>query len=287
MARRAANKQPRNKANSASGHSVNQAGFSTESDMSQQTQMPLQAEAPQILTSYVQPVQPQHSQHAQGSYGVPSTSMPAVQQAIQAPTFTSTPSGAYNSATQAAAMPIAPFSNVQQPMQQPIQPMQQPMQQPVQYAQNPAASPLAPILLGTYTPKIDDKGRVALPAKFRAQLGSGFVMARGQERCVYVLPMTEFQRMTTQIQRTSMSNKSARDYLRVFLSGAVDEEPDKQGRIVVPQMLRDYASLGNEIVVIGVGTRAEIWNKSAWEAYLADREQGYADIADDVLPAVM
>lgn len=287
MARRAANKQPRNKANSASGHSVNQAGFSTESDMSQQTQMPLQAEAPQILTSYVQPVQPQHSQHAQDSYGVTSTSMPAVQQAIQAPTFTSTPSGAYNSATQAAAMPIAPFSNVQQPMQQPVQPMQQPMQQPVQYAQNPAASPLAPILLGTYTPKIDDKGRVALPAKFRAQLGSGFVMARGQERCVYVLPMTEFQRMTTQIQRTSMSNKSARDYLRVFLSGAVDEEPDKQGRIVVPPMLRDYASLGNEIVVIGVGTRAEIWNKSAWEAYLADREQGYADIADDVLPAVM
>lgn len=279
MARRAANKQPRNKANSASGHSVNQAGFSTESDMSQQTQMPLQAEAPQILTSYVQPVQPQHSQHAQDSYGVPSTSMPAVQQAIQAPTFTSTPSGAYNSATQAAAMPIAPFSNVQQPVQ--------PMQQPVQYVQNPAVSPLAPILLGTYTPKIDDKGRVALPAKFRAQLGSGFVMARGQERCVYVLPMTEFQRMTTQIQRTSMSNKSARDYLRVFLSGAVDEEPDKQGRIVVPTMLRDYASLGNEIVVIGVGTRAEIWNKSAWEAYLADREQGYSDIADDVLPAVM
>ena len=279
MARRAANKQPRNEANSASGYSVNQAGFSTESDMSQQTQMPLQAEPPQIPTSYVQPVQPQYSQQAQGSYGVSSTSMPAVQQAIQAPTFTSTPSGAYNSATQAAAMPIAPFSNVQQPVQ--------PMQQPVQYVQNPAVSPLAPILLGTYTPKIDDKGRVALPAKFRAQLGSGFVMARGQERCVYVLPMTEFQRMTTQIQRTSMSNKSARDYLRVFLSGAVDEEPDKQGRIVVPTMLRDYASLGNEIVVIGVGTRAEIWNKSAWEAYLADREQGYADIADDVLPAVM
>ncbi|EIK87377.1 MULTISPECIES: division/cell wall cluster transcriptional repressor MraZ [Gardnerella] len=279
MARRAANKQPRNKANSASVHSVNQAGFSTESDMSQQTQMPLQAEPTQIPTSYVQPVQPQYSQQAQGSYGVSSTSMPAVQQAIQAPTFTSTPSGAYNSATQAAAMPIAPFSNVQQPVQ--------PMQQPVQYVQNPAVSPLAPILLGTYTPKIDDKGRVALPAKFRAQLGSGFVMARGQERCVYVLPMTEFQRMTTQIQRTSMSNKSARDYLRVFLSGAVDEEPDKQGRIVVPTMLRDYASLGNEIVVIGVGTRAEIWNKSAWEAYLADREQGYSDIADDVLPAVM
>lgn len=143
-----------------------------------------------------------------------------------------------------------------------------------------------PILLGTYSPKIDAKGRVALPAKFRSQLGNGFVMARGQERCVYVLPIQEFERITTQIQLTSMSNKSARDYLRVFLSGAIDQEPDKQGRIVVPPMLRDYANLGDEIVVIGVGTRAEIWNKSAWNNYLADKEQDYADIANDVLEAV-
>ncbi|RFT38642.1 division/cell wall cluster transcriptional repressor MraZ [Bifidobacteriaceae bacterium NR015] len=281
MARRDANKQPRNSANSSSEHSINQAQQVADSNVSQQSQMPLQMQDSQVpQQQYVQPVQPiQSKQSIQGYYGMPSTVMPAMQQYMPAPVFTSTPSGAADSSAQAAAMPIAPFSNVQQPVQ--------PMQQPVQYVQNPAVSPLAPILLGTYTPKIDDKGRVALPAKFRAQLGSGFVMARGQERCVYVLPMTEFQRMTTQIQRTSMSNKSARDYLRVFLSGAVDEEPDKQGRIVVPTMLRDYASLGNEIVVIGVGTRAEIWNKSAWEAYLADREQGYSDIADDVLPAVM
>ena len=76
------------------------------------------------------------------------------------------------------------------------------------------------------------------------------------------------------------------DYLRVFLSGAVDQEPDKQGRVLVPQMLRDYANLGSDIVVIGVGTRAEIWNRQAWEDYLADKEQGYSDIADDVLPAM-
>ena len=80
--------------------------------------------------------------------------------------------------------------------------------------------------------------------------------------------------------------KAARDYLRVFLSGAVDQEPDKQGRVLVPQMLRDYANLGSDIVVIGVGTRAEIWNRQAWEDYLADKEQGYSDIADDVLPAM-
>ena len=145
---------------------------------------------------------------------------------------------------------------------------------------------LPPLLLGTYTPKIDAKGRMALPAKFRSQLGPGMVMARGQERCVYLLPQSEFRRIALQIQRTSMGNKAARDYLRVFLSGAVDQEPDKQGRVLVPQMLRDYANLGSDIVVIGVGTRAEIWNRQAWEDYLADKEQGYSDIADDVLPAM-
>lgn len=145
---------------------------------------------------------------------------------------------------------------------------------------------LPPLLLGTYTPKIDAKGRVALPAKFRSQLGQGLVMARGQERCVYLLPFDEFRRIASQIQRTSVGNKAAREYLRVFLSGAVDQEPDKQGRVVVPQMLRDYANLGSDIVVIGVGTRAELWNKDAWESYLAQQEEGYSDIADDVLPEV-
>ena len=145
---------------------------------------------------------------------------------------------------------------------------------------------LPPLLLGTYTPKIDANGRVALPAKFRSQLGQGLVMARGQERCVYLLPFDEFRRIASQIQRTSVGNKAAREYMRVFLSGAVDQEPDKQGRVVVPQMLRDYANLGSDIVVIGVGTRAELWNKDAWESYLAQKEEGYSDIADDVLPEV-
>ena len=80
--------------------------------------------------------------------------------------------------------------------------------------------------------------------------------------------------------------QSRREYLRVFLSGAVDQQPDKQGRVLVPQMLRDYANLGSDVVVIGVGTRAELWNKDTWESYLAEKEEGYSDIADDVLPEV-
>ncbi|WEV74900.1 division/cell wall cluster transcriptional repressor MraZ [Bifidobacterium sp. ESL0798] len=150
-----------------------------------------------------------------------------------------------------------------------------------------SASPAPePLLLGTYTPKIDRKGRMALPAKMRAQLGAGMVMARGQEKCVYLLPQNEFRRITARIQRASMGNKATRSYLRVFLSGAVESEPDKQGRVLVPQTLRSYAGLGDDIVVIGVGTRAEIWNKESWDAYLADQEEGYSDIADDVLPAM-
>ena len=145
---------------------------------------------------------------------------------------------------------------------------------------------LPPLLLGTYTPKIDAKGRMALPAKFRFQLGYVLVMARGQERCVYLLPFDEFRRIASQIQRVSVGNKAAREYLRVFLSGAVDQQPDKQGRVLVPQMLRDYANLGSDVVVIGVGTRAELWNKDTWESYLAEKEEGYSDIADDVLPEV-
>ena len=157
---------------------------------------------------------------------------------------------------------------------------------PIEGASQGGVTSLPPLLLGTYAPKIDAKGRMALPAKMRPQLGEGLVMARGQERCVYLLPATEFRRIAMQIQRTSMGNKAAREYLRVFLSGAVDQDPDKQGRVLVPQMLRDYANLGDDIVVIGVGTRAEIWDRKTWENYLADKEQGYSDIADDVLPEV-
>lgn len=161
----------------------------------------------------------------------------------------------------------------------------EPMGNGAQNTQNEGKNlPLPDLLLGTYTPKIDAKGRVAIPAKMRSQLGEGCVLARGQERCVYILPNDEFRRIAQQIQHISLSNKAARNYLRVFLSGAVDLEPDKQGRVMVPQMLRSYANLGDDVVLIGVGTRAELWNREDWEKYLADQEDDYSNMADDVLP---
>ncbi len=140
------------------------------------------------------------------------------------------------------------------------------------------------LLLGTFSPRLDDKGRLILPAKFRPRLASGLVMTRGQERCLFLLPMEEFRRMYDQIRQAPVTSKQARDYLRVFLSGASDEIPDKQGRVSIPAPLRQYAGLDRDVAVIGAGTRVEIWDAAAWEDYLAEQEPAYADTAQEVFP---
>ncbi len=145
------------------------------------------------------------------------------------------------------------------------------------------ANAYAPFL-GTYTPRLDDKGRLILPAKFRAQLAPGLVMTRGQERCLFVFPMSEFRRMHEQIRTAPVTSKQARDYLRVFLSGAHDEIPDKQGRLSIPPALRSYAGLDRDVAVIGAGTRVEIWDATAWDTYLAEQVAVYAETSEEVLP---
>ena len=114
------------------------------------------------------------------------------------------------------------------------------------------------MFLGTHTPRLDAKGRLILPAKFREQLESGLVLTRGQERCLYVFTVSEFERIHEQLRTAPLSSKQARDYIRVFLSGASDEVPDKQGRITIPQNLRDYAGLEKELTVIGEIGRAHV-----------------------------
>ena len=138
--------------------------------------------------------------------------------------------------------------------------------------------------LGTHTPRLDDKGRLILPAKFRAAFAPGLVMTRGQERCLYLLPLEEFRRMHERLSTAPITNKQARDYLRVFLSGASDEIPDKQGRVSIPAPLRAYAGLDRDVAVIGAGTRVEIWDAQAWETYLAEQESAYSDTAEEVFP---
>jgi len=142
------------------------------------------------------------------------------------------------------------------------------------------------VFFGTHTPRLDDKGRLFLPAKFRDQLQEGLVITRGQDRCLYVWPMAEFGKLTEQMQQAPVTNKRARDYQRMLFAGASDETPDKQGRVTIPPMLRDYASLTRECVVIGAMNRIEIWDAAAWQAYNEEQEQAFADLSEEVLPGV-
>ncbi|WP_338751604.1 division/cell wall cluster transcriptional repressor MraZ [Janibacter alittae] len=143
------------------------------------------------------------------------------------------------------------------------------------------------MFLGTHTPRLDEKGRLFLPAKFRDKLAGGLVMTRGQERCLYVFPMDEFVKVTQTFQQAPTSSKAARDYMRVFLSGASDEIPDKQGRVTVPSALREYAGLDRDCTVIGAGSRVEVWDTAAWNEYLASTEQAFADQSEEVIPGLM
>ncbi len=138
--------------------------------------------------------------------------------------------------------------------------------------------------LGQHNPKLDDKGRLILPAKFRPQLASGLVMTKGQERCLYLLPAEVFARMHQHLSQAPVTSKPVRDYLRVLLSGAEDQVPDKQGRISIPQLLRRYAGLERDVAVIGMGTRVEVWDAATWEAYLEQAEPSYSDTAEEVFP---
>jgi transcriptional regulator MraZ len=126
-----------------------------------------------------------------------------------------------------------------------------------------------------------------LPAKYREVLAEGVVITKGQERCLYVFPAEEFARITEALRAAPVTAKSVRDYSRVFFASASDEVPDKQGRVTIPQGLRDYAGLQRECVVIGANTRLEIWDSAAWTAYLADQEDAFSAASEEVLPGVL
>ena len=142
------------------------------------------------------------------------------------------------------------------------------------------------MFLGTYEPKLDDKGRVILPARFREDMEGGIVLTRGQEHCIYAFPAQEFEQMTVELRRAPLSSKQARDYVRVLLSGAYKEVPDKQGRITLPPDLRKYAGLDRELTVIGAGSRAAIWNSQAWNDYLSVQEDVFSQTENEIIPGM-
>ena len=143
------------------------------------------------------------------------------------------------------------------------------------------------MFLGTHTPRLDEKGRLILPAKYRDELSSGLVLTKGQDRCLYVFPVTEFGRITEALRTAPVTANAVRDYSRVFFASASDEEPDKQGRVTIPLPLREYAGLQRECVVVGANTRLEIWDAMAWTRYLEQQEDAFSDASEEVLPGVL
>jgi MraZ protein len=142
------------------------------------------------------------------------------------------------------------------------------------------------VFLGTHSPKLDDKGRLFLPARFREVLEPGVVITKGQENCLYVFKKEDFQVRAALLQQASLTQRSAREYGRMFFSSAHDDTPDKQGRVTIPLTLRTYAKLTKDCVVLGANDRLEIWDAAEWQAYEARADVTFSEQDQEVLPGV-
>ena len=138
------------------------------------------------------------------------------------------------------------------------------------------------MFFGEIRHSVDSKGRLVMPAKFREGSLDGYVMTKGLDQCIFLFPLDEWKRMEEKLKSLPLTHKDARAFVRYFFSGACDGELDKQGRIRIPQNLMDYAELSTKSVVIGVGTRMEIWSESLWDDYNDDESLSYDQIAQQL-----
>ena len=136
------------------------------------------------------------------------------------------------------------------------------------------------MLIGEYQHNIDIKGRVAVPSKFRDDLGSQFYITKGLDNCLFVLPLSEWSRLEEKIRAMPISK--ARGLQRFFFSGAAEVQPDKQGRILIPQQLREHAKLNKEVTLIGTLNRVEIWDSEKWKDFNSNLTQESIEDAMDM-----
>jgi MraZ protein len=139
------------------------------------------------------------------------------------------------------------------------------------------------MFMGTYQHSIDAKGRLTVPSKFREELGEAFVITKGLDNCLFVYPMDEWNRLEEKLKSLPFTRSDARAFVRFFFSGAAECTLDKQGRVVMPPPLRDYAGLEGDAVVIGVSSRVEVWSPENWTQYEKEAELSYEDIAEEIV----
>jgi MraZ protein len=130
------------------------------------------------------------------------------------------------------------------------------------------------MFLGEYEHTLDEKGRFTIPAKFRAQLASGLVITRGIDRCLVLHPMDHFMGLAAKVSNLPATSPQARGFRRLEFSGAVDAAPDKQGRVGLPTVLREYARIDTQVVIIGLFDYCEIWNPETWREF---KQRSYED----------
>lgn len=136
------------------------------------------------------------------------------------------------------------------------------------------------MLLGEYQHTIDEKGRMAIPAKFRKSLASGVVVTKGSEECLYLYPVEEWTKLADKLSHLPITQADARAFSRLMLAGASHAEIDGQGRVLIPDYLRTYAGIGEKAVIIGLYNRAEIWEEEKWQRYRASIEEKGDEIAE-------
>ena len=139
------------------------------------------------------------------------------------------------------------------------------------------------MFMGEYHHSLDDKGRLIVPSKFREPLGGRCVVTRGLDKCLFVYPEPEWRAMEQKLRQLPLTQADARAFVRFFFSGATDLELDKQGRIMLPANLREYAGLDKDVVVIGVATRVELWSKEVWSGYMQEAASSFEAIAEKIV----
>jgi len=139
------------------------------------------------------------------------------------------------------------------------------------------------MFLGEYQHSLDAKGRLTIPAKFREELGAGAIITRGLDHCLFLFPSNEWSALENKLRTLPLTKHDARQFVRFLFSGASDCELDKQGRIMLPMNLREYAGIDKDAVVIGVASRIEIWSKEKWESYVQAAEQSFDQIAESIV----
>lgn len=138
------------------------------------------------------------------------------------------------------------------------------------------------MFIGEYNHSVDTKGRMNVPAKFREDLGERFYMTKGLDNCLFMFPEAEWRVFEEKLKALPLTNRNARAFVRLFFAGATECTLDKQGRVNIPQPLREHGQIEKDVIVIGVGTRVELWSDANWTAYNDPDNISYDDIAEQM-----